>query len=126
MNFKKQHKNNGLLRQVQQLFSTKQVKAPAKQDSIYELVFQSTVDAYIIYDKETLEVIETNKKVISLFELPPDKEPKGLFMSQFMMRYLAADSPNLDLLMNNISDRWTGEANFITHTKKVFYGLVNT
>lgn len=126
MNTKKQNKRNGLLSRLTLLFLSKKSKASSKHCAFFESVFQSASDACIIYDKETLEIIETNKKTTSLFELTPDKELKGLYISQVMMRYLAADSPNLDLLMNNISDNWAGEANFITHTKKVFYGWVNT
>ncbi len=123
---KKHHTHNGLFAKVQQLLLTRKAKASAKQCAFFELLFQTTSDACIIYHKETLEIIETNKKVTSLFELPPDKELKSLYISQVMMRYLAADSPNLERLMNNISDAWTGEAGFITHTKKAFYGWVNT
>lgn len=42
------------------------------------------------------------------------------------MRFLDGDSPNLDFLMNNISDAWNGEAVFKTHVKNKFYASVNT
>ena len=63
---------------------------------------------------------------VVLLELPPEKDLKGINMTQVMMRYLAGDSPNLDLLMNQVSERWTGEAIFVTNNKKRFHGLVNT
>ena len=97
-----------------------------KKYSIFELFFQNTLNAYFIYSRETLEIIEINKMAASLFELPPEKDITGLYMTQVMMRYLAGDSPNLDFLMNNVSERWTGEAVFITNNKKRFYGMVNT
>ena len=98
----------------------------AKQINFFETIFQATQDAYIIYNRETLEIADTNKRITSLFQLPADNDLKGLYMSQFMMRYLSGESPNLDILMNNISDKWTGEATFLTHSKKIFHGLVNT
>lgn len=100
--------------------------APVKENNFFESIFQSSSDAYIIYNKQTLEVIDTNEKVAELFELPPGKVLKGLYISQIMMRYLKDDSPNLEILMNNISNKWVGDASFITHLKNKFYGLVNT
>jgi len=55
-----------------------------------------------------------------MLELPESEELKGLYISQVMMRYLSADSANLELLMNKIPDDWGGEADFITHNKKRF------
>ena len=83
-----------------------------------EALFQSYKDAYIIYNKDTLEVTDYNERMIQMFDLPALLDMKGLYISQVMMRYLAGDSINLDLLMNNIPDEWEGEAGFMTHTKK--------
>ena len=126
MNSEKQKKTNGSLSRLQRLFVKNTESTPVKEINFFEVLFQSTLNAYIIYNKETLEVIDINKKLRTLFELPPDNDLKGLYMSQVMMRHLASDNPNLDILMNNISDSWTGEAKFITHSKNTFYGLVNT
>ena len=116
-------KNNQFFK-WQRFFSLKN-KNPLK-DTFFESIFQSASDAYFIYSKETQEIIETNKIVTTLFELPPDKNLKGLYMSQVMMRFLSGDSPNLDILMNNVCDNWIGEAEFKTHAKNKFYALVNT
>ena len=126
MNSEKEKKTNGFLSRLQRIFVKTNEATPVKEINFFEVLFQSTLNAYIIYNKETLEVIDINKKLRALFELPPDNNLKGLYMSQVMMRHLASDNPNLDILMNNISDSWTGEAKFITHSKNTFYGLVNT
>lgn len=108
-----------------QRFFSRKTKNPLK-NTFFESIFQSASDAYFIYSKETQEIIETNKIVTTLFELPPDKNLNGLYMSQVMMRFLSGDSPNLDILMNNVCDTWIGEAEFKTHAKNKFYALVNT
>lgn len=118
--------NNGLGRLLQRFFLRNQLSSLQKENDFLKSIFQSTLNAYIIYDKETLEIIDTNKKVAGLFELPADKDFKGLYMGQVMMRHLTSDSPNLELLMNNISQSWIGEADFITYAKNKFNGLVNT
>ncbi len=126
MNSEKQQKTNGSLSRLKKLFTKNTGSTCAHEVNFFESVFQATLDAHIIYNKETLEVIATNKRITSLFELPPGYDFKGLYMSQVMMRHLSSDNPNLDILMNNIGESWTGEATFITHSKNIFYGLVNT
>lgn len=126
MNPAKQQKTNGSVSRFKNLFVKKTDSNSAKEINIFETIFQATLNAYIIYHKETLEIIDSNKQLNILFELPADDNLKGLYMSQFMMRYLAGDSPNLDILMNSTSDNWTGEATFLTYSKKTFYGLVKT
>lgn len=108
-----------------QRFFFRKTKNPLK-DAFFESIFQSASDAYFIFSKQTQEIIETNQIVDSLFELPPDKSLKGLYISQVMMRFLTGESPNLDILMNNVTDTWVGEAEFKTHNKNKFYALVNT
>lgn len=116
-------KNNQLSKW--QRFFLRKTKNSLK-DTFFESIFQSSSDAYFIYSKETQEIIETNKIVTTLFELPPGKNLNGLYMSQVMMRFLSGESPNLDTLMNNVTDTWIGEAEFKTHAKNKFYALVNT
>lgn len=126
MNKGKLNKSKGLLQIFQQSFWGNKKSSFEEKASIFELFFQHTLNAYFIYSRQTLEVIAINKMAASLLELPPEKDVTGLYMTQVMMRYLAGDSPNLDFLMNNVSERWTGEAVFITNNKKRFYGMVNT
>lgn len=126
MNKGKLNKSKGLLQIFQQSFWGNKKSSFEEKASIFELFFQHTLNAYFIYSRQTLEVIAINKMAASLLELPPEKDITGLYMTQVMMRYLAGDSPNLDFLMNNVSERWTGEAVFITNNKKRFYGMVNT
>ena len=97
-----------------------------KKNNFLESVFQSSSEAYFVYSKKTQEIIETNKMATALFELPDDKNLIGLYMSQVMMRYLSANSHNVDSLLNNVTDRWIGEAEFKTHANNTFFGLVNT
>ena len=97
-----------------------------KKNNFLESVFQSSSEAYFVYSKETQEIIETNKMATALFELPDDKNLIGLYMSQVMMRYLSANSHNVDSLLNNVTANWIGEAEFKTHADNKFFGLVNT
>jgi signal transduction histidine kinase/CheY-like chemotaxis protein len=85
-----------------------------------EVLFQSNPDALIIFDKESKEIIDFNKSAAILFQLPDGVGLTGLYISQLMMRYLTANSVNLDLLMNNIPDNWQGQANFIINKKNEF------
>lgn len=98
----------------------------SKTERFFEDLFNSTLYGFIIYSKETMEVIETNKVIQSLFELPEDKNLKGLYIQQVMLRYLAGDSPNLETLMNDSDKDWEGEALFLSHHKKKFHAYVNT
>ena len=91
-----------------------------------EALFQNSLDGYIIFNQETLEVIDHNKKMLSLFELPPDADLKSLYITQVMMRYLAEDSANKQLMMDGIPDYWHGEAGFTTHKKNKFYSYVKS
>jgi signal transduction histidine kinase len=91
-----------------------------------EALFQSNIDAYVVFNNETKEIIDYNKRAALLFELPIELRLNGLYISQLMMRYLTSDNEHLDILMNNIPQNWQGEANFRTHTKKEFVGFINT
>jgi signal transduction histidine kinase/CheY-like chemotaxis protein len=91
-----------------------------------EALFQNSLDGYIIFNQETLEVIDHNKRMLSLFELPADADLKLLYITQVMMRYLAEDSANKLLMMDRIPDYWHGEAGFVTHKKNKFYSYVKS
>ena len=112
MNPGKLIKNNNFLSKLQRFFSANQQSSFEQKEGIFESIFEHALNAYFIYSKETLEVIKINKMAVKLFELPPEKDFRGLYMTQVMMRYLAGDSPNLDFLMNTVSEKWTGEAIF--------------
>ncbi|MES2891076.1 MAG: response regulator [Bacteroidota bacterium] len=92
----------------------------------HEALFQSYLDAYVIYNCETREVVDYNKRMIGLFEIPAETELKNLYITQVMMRYLAEDSPNKDLMMDNVPDYWHGEAAFTTHKKTKFFSYVKS
>jgi signal transduction histidine kinase/CheY-like chemotaxis protein len=91
-----------------------------------ETLFQSGTLAYIVVDNSTKEITDYNKCTSLLFELPLELRLNGLYISQFMMRYLAADSDNLEVLMNGIPPGWQGEAGFRTHTKRAFAAAVQS
>jgi signal transduction histidine kinase/CheY-like chemotaxis protein len=86
--------------------------------------FQLSPDALIIYNKESREIIEVNANAAALFELEDAVTLKGLYLSQLMMRYLKANSINLDLLMNDIPDNWAGYGNFKTNQQNEFTGYL--
>ena len=92
----------------------------------HEALFQSSLDAYIVFKQDTLEVIDYNKRALTLFALPPEAELRGLYITQVMMRYLAEDSLNKELMMDKIPDFWHGEAGFVTHTRQRFFSYVKS
>jgi len=92
----------------------------------HKTLFQSPLDAYIIIHKETRLIVDYNKTTSLLFKLPYEVSLNGLYVSQLMTRYLASDSVNTEILMNDIPDNWLGEGNFVTHEKDEFTGYVNT
>lgn len=97
-----------------------------KECNFYRTIFNHTKIGFIIYTADTLEVVDTNQSIKTLLELPPDNSLNGLYISQVMMRYLSGDSPNMEILMNDINKDWTGEVLFVTHNKNKFYAKVNT
>lgn len=97
-----------------------------KDNSYLEALFQSHLDTYIIYNKETKQITECNNRAKQMFELPENIFFTDLYVSQVMMRYLKEGSPNTEILMNEIPDGWFGEATFITHTKYPFFAHIRT
>ena len=91
-----------------------------------DILFQCNPEGYIVMDKETKEIVEYNRFISRLFELPRDVQLTGIFLSQFMMRYLATGSVNLETLMNDLPENWHGEGEFITHHKKRFTAIINS
>jgi signal transduction histidine kinase/CheY-like chemotaxis protein len=91
-----------------------------------EALFQTNLDAFIIFDNTNKEIIDYNKKASLLLELPMELRLNGLYISQLMMRYLTSDNVHMDVLMNNIPQNWQGEANFKTHNKREFVGYIST
>ncbi len=96
------------------------------RSKILEFAFNCSTEGCIVYSKETQEILETNRTLTTLFDLPDHVTLKGLYISQVMMRYLTGESPNMDFLLNNLTEDWSGEAEFRTHTRNIFYGIVST
>lgn len=92
----------------------------------FEVLFQSPLDAFIVFDKQTREIIDYNKTTGLLFELPYEMKVKGLYISQFMMRYLDDNSDNFEILMNTLPADWQGEGNFRTYNKREFTAFVSS
>ncbi len=97
-----------------------------EKNSYDEVLFQSSPDAIIIYNKESKEIIDCNNQAATIFQLQDNKGLNGLYLSQLMMRYLTSNSLNLELLMNNIPDNWQGQANFKTNTGNEFTAHVRS
>ncbi len=110
---------------LKNLFSHKK-EALSQALHLYKSAFDSTEVGYIVYSSETHEIIEINRAIYQLFELNGDEEFRKLYVTQIMMRYLSGDSPNQEILLNDIGKNWRGEAEFVTHHKKRFYALVDT
>lgn len=111
---------------LKRLFSGKKNKFAEKSFNLFNIIFQNAGDAYIIYDRATLEIIDSNKQAALLFEAPVENAFRNWYMTRFMTRYLAMDSQNLERLMNQVAEPWEGEAEFITESKKKIYTIVNT
>ncbi|MEO6229353.1 MAG: response regulator [Ferruginibacter sp.] len=96
------------------------------RNEYHQALFQSYLDAYIVFNQETKEITDYNKRMLSLFDLPKEVELKKLYINQLMMRYLADDSANMELMMDHVPDNWHGEASFNTHNKVKFYSYVKS
>ena len=113
-----------LIRYILSAFSVTDEKNIVNTNS--DVLFQSNQEGYIVVDKETQEIVEYNQYAFKLFDLPEKTSLTGLYISQFMMRYLSPGSLNLDTLMNKLPDNWQGEGNFTTHTKREFSASINS
>ncbi len=86
----------------------------------FEALFQSPQHGYIVFNAQTKEIVDFNKTSALLFELPYESTIKGMYISQFMMRYLSSSSKNFEILMNDIPANWQGEGKFTKHNKDEF------
>lgn len=106
---------------------TREEKAPVPiPENYYQKAFNHISSGLIVYTRETLEIVEVNAAAKRLFGLPADADLKGLYISQLMMRHLSGSSPNMEKLLNEVNQDWSGEALFMTPDKKTFHGLVDT
>ncbi|MEO6188899.1 MAG: response regulator, partial [Ginsengibacter sp.] len=99
---------------------------PTELSPFETALFLSGTDGFLIFDKESLQIEDYNRSLDDIFELDKTVDLRGIYISQFMMRYLAPDSANLELLMNHIPDNWAGEANFLTSSKRRFESSVKS
>ncbi len=101
-------------------------KDTAANGAFHDAFLQLYVDAYVVVNTETNYITDFNNQMITLFALPSQTNLKDLQINQIMMRYLAEDSDNKDLMMNQVPDCWTGEAGFINYKKEKFYTSVHS
>ncbi len=111
---------------IKRLFSGKKERGSQKSFNLFAAIVENSPDTYIIYDKSSLEIIDINKQATTLFGIPTERALEGWYMTRFFTRYLAMDSPNLERLMNRISETWEGEAEFVNESKKKIYTIVTT
>ena len=105
----------------------KKSKENYKGDSAYQkALLELYVDAYITINHENKDIVDFNDRMLTMFQLPPELDLKQLQITRLMMRYVADDSANKELMMNNIPDLWQGEAAFITHKKDKFYANITS
>ena len=108
-------------------FITKKYNETHKADVAYqEALLELYVDAYVVVNHETKDIVDFNERMLNMFLLPPEVDLKKLQITQVMMRYLSDDSDNKELVMNNIPDFWQGEAGFITHKKDKFFVYIKS
>ena len=108
-------------------FITKKYNETHKADVAYqEALLELYVDAYVVVNHETKDIVDFNERMLNMFLLPPEVDLKKLQITQVMMRYLSDDSDNKELVMNNIPDFWQGEAGFITHKKDKFFASIKS
>ncbi len=94
--------------------------------AFHEGLLKLYTDAYLVINLETNDIADFNSNMVTMFGLPPEVNLKSLQLNQIMMRYLAEDSANKDLMMNRIPDNWHGEAGFLKHNKEKFFTYVKT
>lgn len=94
--------------------------------AFHDAFLQFYSDAYVVINTETNDIIDFNSNMFTLFALPQEMNLKNLQINQLMMRYLAEDSVNKDLMMNCIPDCWQGEAGFVNYNKEKFEVYVST
>lgn len=111
---------------LSRLFSTGNQETKQADHAYQKALLALFLDAYIVINQETNEIVDFNDKLISMFELPGEIDLRTLQLVQLMMRYLAEDSANKELMMNGIPDYWQGEAGFISHQKEIFYTYIKS
>jgi signal transduction histidine kinase len=108
-------------------FILKKYKEVYKADIAYHAaLLELYVDAYVVINHENKDIIDFNERLQGMFLFPPELDLKNLQITRLMMRYLADDSANKDLMMNNIPDAWQGEAAFMNHKKEKFYAYIKS
>lgn len=112
------------LKYIVSVFMAREAKALVNTNS--DILFDANHEGYIVIDKETQEIVDCNKFAYKLFNIDKKNDMQGLFISQFMMRHLAADTQNMETLMNPLPENWAGEGVFTTKDKKAFNADVNT
>ena len=100
------------------------VGLPVIKRNYYDALFQSNQDAFIIYNQENHEVVDCNKRLLTMLEWPENEPVIGMDISRIMMRYLSGESPNLDTIMNGLPDNWYGEADFKTQKKQLLHAFI--
>ncbi len=78
-------------------------------------------DACIVLNRENNEVVCFNDQFLSLLELPLDTPLKNTNFIHILMKHLASDSGNKDLIMNGIPPLWEGEGGFTTLNNQKIY-----
>jgi signal transduction histidine kinase/ActR/RegA family two-component response regulator len=108
-------------------FFVKKPKETGNGEATYhQALLELYADAYMVINQENNDIIDFNDRMVSMFALPPEVDLKKLNLSRMMMRYLAQDSDNMVLMMDNIPDYWQGEASFITHKKDKFFAYIKS
>lgn len=113
-----------LTRYMLSFYTAKEEKITNNSNS--DVLFHANREAYLVLDRETQTIVDHNQFAAGLFDIPGNTSITGIFISQFMMRYLSGSSINLDTLMNKLPDNWQGEGIFTTHNKKEFKADVNS
>jgi PAS domain S-box-containing protein len=94
-------------------------------ENYFEVLFQSALDGYFIFNSSTLEIIDYNKRIAELFNINGGTL-KGTYMGRFLLRHLHEDSPNMQLILDKLPGNWHGEATFKTPDNAVFHAYLTT
>ncbi len=112
------------IKYIVSVFMAREAKARVNTNS--DILFDANHEGYIVIDKESQEIVDCNQFAYRLFKIEKSTDLQGLFITQFMMRHLAAGSENMDTLMNPLPENWAGEGVFTTTDKKEFNAIINT
>ncbi len=83
-------------------------------------------DACVVLNRGSNEIVCANDLFLAFFELPADTQLVNTNFIRILMKHLASDSNNKDLIMNGIPPTWEGEGGFTTPNNQKIYASIKS